>query len=155
MITADVDGNGKKEAIISFPGCHDVTVDLRDKLTGSAKRNGRSLNAELVHRLERSFQPSLASRLAAKVELAVAKGKDPLGMRVGDISSGDLVTVDQDKNLSDALQLMARHQVRRLPVVENGRLVGVVAQADVPLKENEKTGELVGAISEPSEDERR
>jgi signal-transduction protein with cAMP-binding, CBS, and nucleotidyltransferase domain len=35
----------------------------------------------------------------------------------------------------EALQLMARHQVRRLPVVENGRLVGIVAQADIALKE--------------------
>ncbi len=33
---------------------------------------------------------------------------------------------------------MARHQVRRLPVVENGRLVGIVAQADIALRENEK-----------------
>ncbi len=33
---------------------------------------------------------------------------------------------------------MARHQVRRLPVVENGRLVGMVAQADIALKENER-----------------
>jgi CBS domain-containing protein len=51
---------------------------------------------------------------------------------------------------------MARHQVRRLPVVEKGRLVGIVAQADIALRENEKkTGELVEAISEPLEGERR
>jgi signal-transduction protein with cAMP-binding, CBS, and nucleotidyltransferase domain len=50
---------------------------------------------------------------------------------------------------------MARHQVRRLPVVENGRLVGIVAQADIALRENEKTGVLLEAISEPSEGERR
>ena len=51
---------------------------------------------------------------------------------------------------------MARHQVRRLPVVENGRLVGIVAQADIALSENEKeTGQLVEAISEPSEGARR
>jgi CBS-domain-containing membrane protein len=51
--------------------------------------------------------------------------------------------------------LMARHQVRRLPVVENDRLVGIVAQADIALRENEtKTGELVEAISAPSEADR-
>ena len=51
---------------------------------------------------------------------------------------------------------MARHQVRRLPVVENGRLVGIVAQADIALGEDEKkTGALVEAISKPSEGERR
>jgi CBS domain-containing protein len=50
---------------------------------------------------------------------------------------------------------MARHQVRRLPVVENGRLVGIVAQVDIARTENEKTGQLVEAISGPSEGERR
>jgi CBS domain-containing protein len=53
---------------------------------------------------------------------------------------------------------MASHQVRRLPVVEDGRLVGIVAQADIALsfRENEqRTGELVEAISEPSGGERR
>ena len=53
---------------------------------------------------------------------------------------------------------MARHQVRRLPVVEEGRLVGIVAQADIALTlsaDEKKTGELVEAISERSEGERR
>jgi CBS domain-containing protein len=84
----------------------------------------------------------------------VAEAADPMKSSVGDFSSRDLVTVEPDKDLEEALQLMARHQVRRLPVVENGRLVGIVAQADIALSENEKTGELVEAISEPSERER-
>jgi predicted transcriptional regulator len=42
---------------------------------------------------------------------------------------------EPDKDLEEALQLMARHQVRRLPVVENGRLVGIVAQTDIALSE--------------------
>ena len=74
---------------------------------------------------------------------------------VEDVYSRDLISVEPDHDLAEALQLMARHQVRRLPVVEDGRLVGLVAQADIALKDNEKTGELVGAISEPSEEERR
>ena len=75
---------------------------------------------------------------------------------VGEVYSRDLISVEPNKDLGEALQLMARHQVRRLPVVENGRLVGIVAQADIALRENEKkTGELVEAISEPSEGERR
>ena len=85
----------------------------------------------------------------------VAEAADPKTTSVRDVSSQDLISVEPDKDLEEALQLMARHQVRRLPVVEDGRLVGIVAQADVALKENEKTGSLVGAISEPSEGERR
>jgi CBS domain-containing protein len=86
----------------------------------------------------------------------VAEGAVPDTMSVGDVYSRDLISVEPNNDLEEALQLMARHQVRRLPVVENGRLVGMVAQADIALKENEKrTGQLVGAISERSEGERR
>jgi CBS domain-containing protein len=85
----------------------------------------------------------------------VAEAADPTTTSVGDVYSRDLISVEPDHDLEEALELMARHQVRRLPVVENGRLVGMVAQADIALKDKERTGDLVGAISEPSEEERR
>ena len=86
----------------------------------------------------------------------VAEAADPKTTSVGDVYSRDLISVEPAKDLEEALQLMARHQVRRLPVVDNGRLVGIVAQADIALRENEKkTGELVQAISEPSDGERK
>ena len=86
----------------------------------------------------------------------VAEAADPTTASVADVYSRDLVSVEPDKDLEEALQLMAHHQVRRLPVVENGRLVGIVTQADIALSETEKkTGELVEAISERSEQERR
>ena len=84
----------------------------------------------------------------------VAEAADPTKTTVGDVYSRDLITVAPDNDLDEALQLMARHRVRRLPVVENDRLVGIVAQADIALSEKEKTGDLVEAISEPSERER-
>jgi CBS domain-containing protein len=86
----------------------------------------------------------------------VAESADPKKTSVGDVYSRDLISVEPDKDLDEALRLMARHQVRRLPVVENGRLVGIVAQADIALRDDEKrTGQLVEAISEPSGGERR
>jgi CBS domain-containing protein len=88
--------------------------------------------------------------------IVVAEAADPQKTSVGDVSSREPISVEPDKDLEEAVQLMARNQVRRLPVVESGRLVGIVAQADIALGENEtKTGELVEAISEPSEGERR
>ena len=85
----------------------------------------------------------------------VAKAADPTTTSVEEVYSRDIISVEPDKNLEDAVQLMARHQLRRLPVVENGRLVGIVAQADIALTEDEtKTGELVEAISKPSQEER-
>jgi CBS domain-containing protein len=85
----------------------------------------------------------------------VAESAVPKTTSVGDVYSRDLISVEPNSDLDEALRLMARHQVRRLPVVENDRLVGMIAQADIALKEKERTGELVGAISEPSEEERK
>jgi CBS domain-containing protein len=81
----------------------------------------------------------------------VAEGKDPHSVRVREIASTDVVTVDPQQDLDEALRLMASHQVRRLPVVEEGgKLVGIVAQADVAREANDKqTGELVEEISQP------
>src|ERR671911_1948818 len=66
------------------------------------------------------------------VTRVIAEGRDPESTTVREIASTNLVTVDPQQNFDEALRLMAQHQVRRLPVVEeDGRLVGVVAQADV------------------------
>jgi CBS domain-containing protein len=80
----------------------------------------------------------------------VAEGKDPQSTTAGQIASRDLVTIDPQQDLDEALQLMARHQVRRLPVVEeDGRLVGIVAQADVAqVGDDARTGEVVQQISQ-------
>ena len=82
---------------------------------------------------------------------AVAEGKDPQVMQVGEIASPNLVTVRPDDDLDHALRLMAQHQVRRLPVVEDGHLVGVLAQADVAHEAKEKqVGHVVEEISRPA-----
>jgi CBS domain-containing protein len=80
----------------------------------------------------------------------VAEGKDPQSTTVREVASTDLVTVDPQQELSEALRLMAQHQVRRLPVVEeDGRLVGIVAQADVAKHaDEERVGEVVEQISQ-------
>jgi len=78
----------------------------------------------------------------------LAEGRDPNSTRVGEIASRDLVTVSPEEDLDDALKLLAKHQVRRLPVVEGDRLVGIVAQADIArLGKDKKTGEVVEEIS--------
>jgi CBS domain-containing protein len=81
---------------------------------------------------------------------AVAEGRDPQSTTVGEIASRDLVTIDPQQDLDEALRLMAQHQVRRLPVVEeDGRLVGIVAQADIAqIGDDARTGETVQQISQ-------
>jgi CBS domain-containing protein len=83
------------------------------------------------------------------VTRVVAEGKDPHAVSVREVASTDLVTIDPQQDLDEALRLMASNQVRRLPVVEeDGRLVGVVAQADVAREAMDKqTGQMVDDIS--------
>src|SRR6187551_2295926 len=50
----------------------------------------------------------------------VAEAADPKLTSVGDVHSQDLISVEPERDLDEALQLMARHQVRRLPVVDHG-----------------------------------
>ncbi len=78
----------------------------------------------------------------------VAEGKDPSTTKVEEIASENLVTVEPEQDLDDALRLMAQHQVRRLPVVDDGKLVGIVAQADVARHADAtRTGKVVEEIS--------
>ena len=80
----------------------------------------------------------------------VAEERDPNTTTVRETASTDLVTIDPEQDLDEALRLMAQHQVRRLPVVEeDGRLVGIVAQADVARHgEDRETGQVVEQISQ-------
>jgi CBS domain-containing protein len=85
------------------------------------------------------------------VTRAVAERRDPQSVRVEEIASHDLVTVEPEQDLDEALALMAHHKVRRLPVLEEGRLVGMLAQADVAIKAKEqRVGEMVEQISRPT-----
>jgi len=80
----------------------------------------------------------------------IADGSDPRSVQVGDIASRDIVTVRPDDDLDEALRLMGQHQVRRLPVVDEGQLVGVLAQADVAHEAKDKdVGQVVEEISKP------
>ena len=83
------------------------------------------------------------------VTRVVAEDRDPQSVPVREVASTDLVTIDPQQDLDEALRLMASNQVRRLPVVaEDGRLVGVLAQADVAREAKDKeTGQLVEEIS--------
>jgi len=79
----------------------------------------------------------------------LAKDLDPHKVPVADVATHDPVSVSPDESLDTALQRMADEQVRRLPVVEDGRLVGILAQADVSrTAQPESTGRMVEKISE-------
>jgi CBS domain-containing protein len=61
----------------------------------------------------------------------VAEGKDPQAMTLDAMCTGDVITIAPDDSVDDALRVMSEHAVRRVPVVENGKPVGIVSIGDL------------------------
>jgi CBS domain-containing protein len=81
----------------------------------------------------------------------LAQGKDPASTTAGEIGAGDgnTVTIGADDSIEEALRTMSEHQVRRLPVIDGRKLVGIISQADIARNYDEaKVGDLVEAISQ-------
>ncbi|WP_100403747.1 CBS domain-containing protein [Bacillus sp. FJAT-42315] len=71
------------------------------------------------------------------------------GNMVSDVMSNNVVSVSPDASLEEAAALMAQHQIRRLPVVENGQIAGIVSLGDLSVREqaNESAGSALSNIS--------
>ncbi|WP_336646315.1 CBS domain-containing protein [Microbacterium sp. USHLN186] len=79
---------------------------------------------------------------------AVAVGFDPEVTNAGRLANGPLVSASPDDDIERVLALMREHQIRRVPVMEQGRLVGMISQADIARHlEPATTGETVEVIS--------
>lgn len=79
----------------------------------------------------------------------VAAGKDPRSTAAGEVATRQVSPAYPDESLEAALEQMAYRQVRRLPVIEDDRVVGILAQADVVHEvKDKKIGQLIEEISE-------
>jgi CBS domain-containing protein len=79
----------------------------------------------------------------------VAAGNDADHVRVSEVLTEHLVPVRPDDELEYAMDLMAKNQVRRLPVVYDSQLVGMLAQADVAqVAKDKQAGQVLEAISQ-------
>jgi CBS domain-containing protein len=84
------------------------------------------------------------------VTRVAANGGDLSTVRAGELADGKPVTIGADDPVEEAVRTMARHKVRRLPVIDGHQLVGMVSQADVArAADDEMTGDLVELISLP------
>lgn len=61
----------------------------------------------------------------------LAQGKDPRKTTVGEIVTHNPVTVGPDESVQRVTEIMGEKQIRRVPVVEDGKLVGIISQADI------------------------
>ena len=79
----------------------------------------------------------------------IAEGGDPRTATAGSLAEGKPLTIGADVDIREALEVMQDQQVRRLPVIEAHRLVGIVSQADIARELSAvQTGETVAEISE-------
>ena len=79
----------------------------------------------------------------------VAAGKDPASTQVAELADVDeVVTIGADDPVEEALRTMKQYKVRRLPVIDGDKVIGMVSQADVAVNlSEEQVGELVEVIS--------
>jgi CBS domain-containing protein len=83
----------------------------------------------------------------------IAAGKDPKTQRVSEVMSADPVVIGPDEDITAAEKVMADRQIRRLPVIEHARLVGIIVTAQIARSGSERrTGETLKAISELTSD---
>jgi CBS domain-containing protein len=116
----------------------DIARQLRDDRIG----------AVIVCNAEDRLQGVVTDRdIATEV---VAAGKDPSSTKAMDILSGrETVTIGADDDLEETVRTMSKYAVRRLPVIDGDRVVGMVSQADVARHaDDKKVAELVRNVSE-------
>ena len=61
----------------------------------------------------------------------IAEGKDPNSCKAGELAQGKPVTIGADDGLEELVRTMSQYQVKRLPVIDGHRLIGVVSESDV------------------------
>jgi signal-transduction protein with cAMP-binding, CBS, and nucleotidyltransferase domain len=119
-----------------------IGVDYYQSI-GEAARTMRDwgVGAVLVVRNE-SLYGLITDRDLVMRAVAEARGADE---PVGPLSSANLIGVDADADVSEAMRLMRRHTVRRLPVLEHGQVTGIVSLGDLAI-----TGEPALAFAQLS-----
>ena len=80
----------------------------------------------------------------------IAAGGDPRQSTTGMLASENLITVAGDTDANDVLATMESHQIRRLPVTEENKLVGIITEADLARGlQEQQIGEFVEAVCAP------
>jgi CBS domain-containing protein len=79
---------------------------------------------------------------------AIAEEKDPATTKVSEVASMNPVTLSPDDSIDEAVNLMRQHNIRRLPVVENGRPVGILTIGDLAM-ERDRTSALADISAAP------
>jgi CBS domain-containing protein len=120
-----------------------VTVQMRDTITAAA-RTMRDANIGDVVVIENEQVRGILTDRDIVVR-ALAEGRDPAQTTVGDICSRELTTLSPNDAIGDAGAVMRDKAIRRLPVVEEGRPVGIVSLGDLAVERDPESA--LGGIS--------
>ena len=82
---------------------------------------------------------------------AVAEGRDPKSIKVGEICSGDVATVAPDETVDRVISLMRQKAIRRVPVVEGGKPVGVISLGDLAIEKDSKSALADISAAQPNQ----
>ncbi len=111
---------------------HDAAVQMKEHHIGSV----------LIVEEDRKLRGILTDRDI--VMTIAADSKDARSTCVRDVMTADPVTINADADVDSALRVMNREHVRRLPVTENGRLVGLLSSADLAAEIREEFDQFIG-----------
>ena len=83
---------------------------------------------------------------------AVANGSNPATLSVSEIMSPNPILGDPEMDVTEAGKIMGENQIRRLPIVENNKLVGIISLGDLAVEPmiQDKAGDILSEVSEPS-----
>ena len=120
-----------------------VTVQTTDSVVAAARsmRDGNIGDVVVVERGE--IQGILTDRDI--VVRALAEGRDPARTTVGEICSRELTTLSASDPIGDAVTIMREKAIRRLPVVDGGRPIGIVSLGDLAVERDPES--TLGGIS--------
>jgi signal-transduction protein with cAMP-binding, CBS, and nucleotidyltransferase domain len=104
-----------------------VSVDENSTVQKAAEKM-KKIGSVLVRKGKKVYGIVTDSDIIKKV---VAKGLDPKKVKVKDIASYPLITVKADDTVQHASYLMRKHNIKRLPVVEGNRIVGIISATDI------------------------
>lgn len=109
-----------------------VALDRDETLTEAARRMKKEDIGDVLVREDGRLCGIVTDRDI--VVRAIAEGHDPQEVAIGDICTHELVTSDPEEDLGTVIDRMREHAIRRIPVVEDGEPVGMIAMGDLAVQ---------------------
>src|SRR5918994_7237891 len=146
---------GKRKGVVRMPQVRDlmvstvVTIEPGTGVVDAAKRMIQEEKGPLP--IVEGEHPVAIVTDRDIVAHVVAEGRDPRSITADDVASHELVTIGPEQDIDEAQRLMDEHQLDRILVVKDDRLVGIISEADVRSDEGPLGGvtDTVGGASEP------